>query len=77
MIKHRLSSCSTNATLPEDQVPENLFCNEEYWEFELEVIGGAVSLEQLEKLLERAPNPESATAQFLMGYLASHANHQI
>lgn len=76
MIDSQSSLKSTNTPLREGQDPEDLAPHEDQWEFELEVIGGAATLQQLEELLERAPNPESAAAQFLTGYLASHANHQ-
>lgn len=40
------------------------------WEQELDLIGAAASNEQLQTMLDRAPDPMSATAQLLMGYLA-------
>lgn len=76
MIEHQSRLESPNNPPREVCAPDGLDHHEEQWEFELEVIGGAATLRQLEELLERAPNPESATAQFLTGYLASHANHQ-
>jgi hypothetical protein len=43
------------------------------WEFELDLLGTTASTEALEGHLEKAPDPQSATAQFLKGYIASHA----
>ncbi len=43
------------------------------WEFELDLLGTNASTEALEEHLEKAPDPQSATAQFLKGYIASHA----
>jgi hypothetical protein len=43
------------------------------WEFELDLMGTTASTEALEGHLEKAPDPQSATAQFLKGYIASHA----
>lgn len=76
MIHHQASPPTTGFYLDIDQVPDNLINVEDQWEFELEVIGAAATPQQLEDLLHRAPNPESAAAQFLLGYLASHANRQ-
>lgn len=45
---------------------------EDLWEFELDVTGAAASPEVLQQILERAPNSESAAAQYLMGFLACH-----
>lgn len=42
------------------------------WEFELDLLGTSASVEALERHLEKAPDPQSATAQFLKGYIASH-----
>lgn len=42
------------------------------WEFELDLLGTNASIEALTRHLEKAPDPQSATAQFLMGYIASH-----
>lgn len=58
-------------------VPDNLIEKEELWEFELDLLGAAAVPEKLQQILERAPNPESATAQFLMGYLASYEKKSI
>lgn len=44
---------------------------QEHWEQELEIMGAAASLDDLCDHLRDAPDPESATAQFLMGYLIS------
>jgi hypothetical protein len=54
-------------------VPRDLLQNEEDWEFQLDLLGTHATLEQLQAHLDAAPNPDSATAQFLMGYL-SHAS---
>jgi hypothetical protein len=43
------------------------------WEFELDLLGTTASTEALEEHLGKAPDPQSATAQFLKGYIASHA----
>lgn len=42
---------------------------EDRWEQELDVVGAAATRDELQELLDRAPNPESGTAQFLLGYL--------
>lgn len=52
--------------------PDNLVEMEELWEFELDLIGAAATPQALQQILERAPNSESATAQYLMGFLACH-----
>lgn len=44
--------------------------NQDAWEVELDIMGAAATIEELKAHLERAPNPESATAQYLQGYLA-------
>lgn len=43
------------------------------WEFELDMMGTTASIELLERHLDKAPDPKTATAQFLQGYIASHA----
>ena len=43
------------------------------WEFELDLMGTNASIEALERHLDKVPDPQSATAQFLKGYIASHA----
>lgn len=46
----------------------------ELWDFQLDLLGTGASVEALQAHLDKAPNPDSANAQFLMGYLAGHAN---
>lgn len=43
------------------------------WEYELDLLGADASVDVLQAHLDKAPNPYSANAQFLMGFLASHA----
>lgn len=43
------------------------------WEFELDLMGTNASIDVLERHLDKAPDPRSATAQFLKGFIASHA----
>jgi hypothetical protein len=57
-------------------VPENfLQDDEETWEFELDLLGTSATPEQLQEMLARAPNPKSATVDFIKGYLAGYVNH--
>lgn len=49
---------------------DNSLDQHDLWEQELDLIGAAASNDQLQEMLNRAPDPMSATAQLLMGYLA-------
>ena len=60
--------------MADSRATDNFVDLEAQWEFELEVVGAAATPQQLRTLLDRAPDPASATATFLLGYLASHAN---
>ena len=53
-------------------VPDNSIEADELWEIELDLLGAAASSEALQQHLERAPNPESAAAQYLLGFLAHY-----
>lgn len=44
------------------------------WEFELDLMGTTASIDVLERHLDKVPDPKSATAQFLKGFIASHAH---
>jgi hypothetical protein len=59
----------------ENRAPRNLIEQEDDWEFALDILGTEASIIELQAHLDRAPNPESATAQFLRGFLASYAQH--
>ena len=43
--------------------------SEDDWECELDILGRHAPLEELQRHLDRAPNPESAGAQLLAGYI--------
>lgn len=47
---------------------------QEDWDFELDLMGTAASIELLERHLDKAPDPQSANAQFLKGFIASHVH---
>lgn len=71
---------ASNPTIHQDQaasvmpaeVPRDLLQQEDDWEFQLDLLGTSATVEQLQSHLDACPNPGSATAQYLQGYL-SHA----
>ena len=48
----------------------NIIANEGEWEARLDMMGTNKSPNEYQKHLERAPNPESAMAKYLRGFLA-------
>ncbi len=76
MINHPNSVSGTSLKdMMDTTIPDNLVAQEEEWEFQLDLLGTEASIEELRGHLSRAPNPEAAAAQFLMGYLASYEKH--
>lgn len=51
----------------------NVIDLQDQWDVELDTMGAAATPEELQAHLERAPNPESATAQYLAGFLTACA----
>lgn len=68
--KNKLQSygAAENATAPDLQKNDL----QDDWEFELDLLGTSASIESLEEHLGRAPDPKSATAHFLRGFIANH-----
>lgn len=65
-LSENLDSSASDSKLADDA--------SELWDFQLDLLGTEASVEVLQSHLDKAPNPDSANAQFLMGYLAAHAH---
>lgn len=71
----RLSHANTPTTIHHASRAAALEDQQEAWEAELDVIGAAASVEALQELLNRAPDPESGLALMVKGFIAG-ANKQ-
>lgn len=71
MMDKQQSATETATAVVQPITPQQ----EDDWEFELDLLGPSADIAVLQAHLDKAPNQNSATAQFLRGYLAHHFYH--